>query len=140
MKKLISICLLLFIVVIGNAQVNDKPKLNELNQDQLNLAFKRAKNTATTGIILTSVGTVVASIGMVMAINEGVKWVAGENSDENTVTAGTSAMIVGGITALIGIPVWIVGATKKKNISLELVKFNPTGSAPINGAGLKIRF
>ena len=140
MKKLVSICLLLFIVVIGNAQVNDKPKLNELNQDQLNLAFKRAKNTATTGIILTSVGTVVASIGMVMAINEGVKWVAGENSDENTVTAGTSAMIVGGITALIGIPVWIVGASKKKNIQLELAKFNTPGSASIYGIGLKIRF
>ena len=140
MKKLISICLLLFIVVIGNAQVNDKPKLNELDQDQLNLAFKRAKNTATTGIILTSVGTVVASIGMVMAINEGVKWVAGENSDENTVTAGTSAMIVGGITALIGIPVWIVGASKKKNIQLELAKLNTPGSASIYGIGLKIRF
>jgi hypothetical protein len=40
----------------------------------------------------------------------------------------------------IGIPVWIVGATKKKNITLELVKFNPIGSASINGIGLNIRF
>jgi len=140
MNRLISICLMVFLTVMCNAQENTKPQLNELNQDQLNLAFKRAKTTATTGIILTSVGTVVASIGMVMAINEGVKWTTGENPDENAVSAGTSAMIFGGITALIGIPVWIVGASKKHKIQLELVKFNSPGTASIKGIGLKIRF
>ena len=106
----------------------------------MNLALKRAKKTASTGIVLTFVGTGVATIGMVMAINEGVKWTTGENPDENAVSAGTSAMIFGGITALIGIPVWIVGASKKHKIQLELVKFNSPGTASIKGIGLKIRF
>ena len=140
MKGLISICFMVFLTIMCNAQENTKPKYSELNQDQLNVALKRAKNTATTGIILTSVGAVVASIGMVTAANEGVKWIEGENSDENTVTAGASAMIVGGITTLIGIPVWIVGASKKKNIQIELAKFRTPGSVSINGIGLKIRF
>ena len=140
MNRLISICLMVFLTDMCNAQENSKPKYSELNQDQLNFALKRAKKTATTGIILTFVGTGLATIGMVMAINEGVKWTMGEDTNENTVSAGTSAMIFGGIAALTGIPVWIVGASKKHNIQLELVKFNSPGTASIKGIGLKIRF
>jgi hypothetical protein len=39
-----------------------------------------------------------------------------------------------------GIPVWIVGGSKKKKIELELAKFKSPGSASINGVGIKVRF
>jgi hypothetical protein len=135
MKKLFSIWFLLFFVVTGNAQVNNKTKWSELNQDQLNLALKRSKKTIKTGKILTFVGLGVATIDMV------VVFFAGGFGKSNGNSSYTGSFIEAGIiTMYIGIPVWIVGATKKKNISLELVKFKPTGSASINGAGLKIRF
>jgi|WetSurSiteA1Bulk_404760.scaffolds.fasta_scaffold43474_1 hypothetical protein len=135
MKKLISIWFLLFFVVTGDAQVNKKTKWSELNQDQLNLALKHSIKTIKTGKILTFVGLGVASIDMALAFAGGF----GKSNGNSSQYTG-SLVPAGIITMYVGITVWIVGATKKKNISLELVKFNPTGSASINGAGLKIRF
>jgi hypothetical protein len=138
-KKLISICFLLFFVVTGNAQVNNKPKLNELNQDQLNLALTKSKKTTITGIILTSAGFGAAIIGERIVVDEASKW-PGPNYNENRANTGSAMLIIGGATMCIGIPLWIVGANKKNKIELELVKFNPKGSASINGIGLKVRF
>ena len=136
MKKLISICFLLFFVVIGNAQENKKSKWSELNQDQLNLALKHSLKTIKTGKILTFSGLGLAFIGSALAwSHQG----GGSHSHDNMVSIEDNALLAGGIIMYIGIPVWIVGATQKKNITLELVKFNPTGSASINGVGLKIR-
>jgi hypothetical protein len=134
MKRLISICFLLFFVVIGNAQVNKKPKLNELNQDQLNLALTKSEKTIKTGAILTFAGPVVTAIGGLIAINNG------DILNENTAKTGAYMIIIGGATMVTGITVWIVGASKKHKIELELVKFNPPGTASINGIGFKIRF
>jgi hypothetical protein len=140
MKSLILICLLVFLTVMCNAQENTKPKYSELNQDQLNLALKQARNTTTTGKILTFVGLGVATIGIVTVINEGAKWAMDENPNENKASTGAYVMIFGGIATWIGIPVWIVGAKKKNKIEVELVKFNSPGAASINGIGLKVRF
>ena len=129
MKKLISICFLLFFVAIGNAQVNKKSKWSELNQDQLNLALTHSTKTAKTGKILTLSGLCVATIGIVMALPFSL------GNDDGIIVFGA-----GIISTSIGIPVWIVGGAKKKNITLELAKFNPKGSASINGVGLKIDF
>jgi hypothetical protein len=40
MKKIITICLLVFFTIAGNAQINNKTKIKELNQDQLNIALE----------------------------------------------------------------------------------------------------
>jgi hypothetical protein len=140
MKKLISICFLFLFVVLGNAQENKKPKWSELNQDQLNLALTKSIGTIRTGEILTITGGSVAGIGGLIMIAAGAKWLIDGSDNTNTATTGFGLFIAGGITMYIGIPVWIVGAVRKKNITLELVKFNPRGSASINGIGLKIRF
>ena len=140
MKRLISICLLLFFCSIGNAQVNNKPKLNELNQDQLNLALAKSKKTIKTGKIITFLGLGVTSIGVVMLINEASELVADDNPSGNSASSGLNVAIIGGVTTWIGIPVWIAGSNRKKKIEIELVKFNPKGSVSINGIGLKIRF
>jgi len=49
-------------------------------------------------------------------------------------------MAFGLVSVGLAIPTWIRGSKRKKAIELELVKFNPPGSASINGIGLKIRF
>jgi hypothetical protein len=139
MKRLISICFVLFFVVTGNAQVNNKPKLNELNQDQLNLALTKSKKTKVSGIILTFAGLGVAIIGERIMLDEATKW-PGDDYNKTRDNTGLSMLIIGGATMCIGIPCWIVGANKKEKIEIELVKFNPKGSASINGIGLKIRF
>lgn len=136
MKKLISICFMLFFVVIGNAQENKKSKWSEFNQDQLNLALEHSIKTIKTGKILTFVGLGVASIDMIRVFGGGF----GKKSDVQSPNDLSVVGYAGVITMYIGIPVWIVGATRKKNITLELVKFNPIGSASINGIGLRIRF
>lgn len=140
MKKLISICFLFFFVVIGNAQVNKKPKWNELNQDQLSLALEHSSKNIKTGKILTFSGLGVASFGMVVGMAGVIETWDNPNSHDNTAAVGGIALVAGIITVYVGIPIWIVGATRKKNITLELVKYNPKGSASINGFGLKIRF
>jgi hypothetical protein len=140
MNRLISICFLLFFVVTGNAQVNNKPKLNELTQDQLNLSLTKSKKTIKTGIILTIVGLGVTITGAAIIVNEANKAPTGPVFDENIDLTGYYVTIIGGAIILAGIPVWIVGASKKNKIELELVKFNPKGSASINGIGLKVRF
>jgi hypothetical protein len=136
MKKLISVCFLLIFVVIGNAQENKKPKWSELNQDQLNLALTKSKGNIKTGKILTFVGLGTMMFGDAIFIMEMIL-----TGQENPLaTTGGKIAIVGEISVFAGIPVWIVGSTRKKKITLELVKFNPKGSASINGIGLKIRF
>jgi hypothetical protein len=140
MKKLFTVCLFVTFVVTINAQVNSKPKLNELDKDQLNLALKKSKTTVAVGKVLTFGGAFVGSVGMIMAMAAGVKSLEDGSDNTDQALSGATAMIVGSCATLIGIPVWIVGASKKKKIMLELAKFNPPGSASINGIGLKIRF
>lgn len=140
MKRLISICSLLFFVVLGNAQENNKAKLNEFNQDQLNLALKQSLKTIKTGKILTFVGVGSAAIGFVLTANSARDIITGSDEAENKAVAGEILFFGGCASIAIGVPVWIVGANKKNKVELELVKFNPKGSASINGIGLIIRF
>jgi hypothetical protein len=141
MKKLISICFLLFFVVIGNAQVNNKTSINELNQDQLNLALKHSSKTIKTGKILTFIGAGAVIVGVVIVSTIPIEDIFKlDNSARTKAVTGEILFIGGCVSAVTGIPVWIVGANKKNKIELELVKFNPKGSASINGIGLKIYF
>jgi len=140
MKKLISICFLLFFVVTGNAQLNTKPQLNELNQDQLNHALTKSIKTINTGKILTFTGVGVSCLGLAIVMGTLLGGIETGTLNDNTGQAGAIIMCAGGGISLIGIPVWIVGASKKHKITLDLVKFNPPGSASLNGIGLKIRF
>lgn len=140
MKKLILISLLVSLTVMCNAQEINKPKYSELNQDQLNLALKQASKTVKTGKILTWGGLGVVSIGIGMWIYAGTKSVVDGSDNTNSATMGTFLFFVGGASFYTGIPVWIVGANKKKKITLELAKFNPPGSSSINGIGIKVRF
>ena len=140
MKKLISICFLFAFVVIGNAQVNTKQQLNDLNQDQLNLALAKSKKTIKTGKILTLTGMSVEGLGLSIVLASLIEDINNGTLDYKTGKVGIYIMYVGVGTSLIGIPFWISGASKKHKITLELAKFNSPGSASVNGIGLKMRF
>jgi hypothetical protein len=70
---------------------------------------------------------------------EGFKAIEGD-ANGNTALGGAYVALAGGLTVYTGIPIWIVGESKKKRIELQLAKFKPPGSSSINGVGLKIRF
>jgi hypothetical protein len=140
MKKLFAFCILIFITAILNAQVNTKPKLNELNQDQLNLALKKSQKTITIGKSLTFGGFGVTFVGMMTAIAAGMKSLDDGSDNSGTALTGAYLMLFGSCTFLAGIPVWTVGRDKKKKIELELAKYKTPGTTSINGIGLKIQF
>jgi len=144
MKKLIPICFLAFFVVLGNAQVKNKTNLNELDQDQLNLELTKSLKKIKAAKIWTGVGAGLTITGGVLLIDDANKrhnstgMFGGLPTEE---TEGGIYMLVGGIvTTGLAITTWIRGSNRKKDIELELVKFNPPGTASINGIGLKIRF
>jgi hypothetical protein len=138
MQWLLSI-FLIFFALNGEAQKKSKVDIHEMDQDQLSLALTRSKKTIKTGKILTFVGMGTAAIGTTMLIS-GVAKLPTDDSSGSLTEAGAFVMLFGGIALWTGIPVWIVGASKKRNIELELVKFNQKGSESVNGIGLKIRF
>jgi hypothetical protein len=139
MGKFILTCLLLCFVVTGNAQVSEKPKLNELNQDQLNLVLAKSQKTIKTGKILTFTGLGTASVGVLLLIAEASKVPSG-GANGNTAETGAYVALIGGAVMWIGIPVWIAGGTRKHKIELQLANFKSPGSASVNGIGLKVRF
>jgi hypothetical protein len=79
-------------------------------------------------------------IGVGMIINEGVKWAVDKNPSENKAEAWYWVTLSGGLILWTRIQVWLVGANKKKKNTPELAKFNPPGSASINGIGIKVSF
>jgi hypothetical protein len=120
--------------------VNTKPQLNELSQDQLNLALTKSKTIIKTGKTMTFTGVGISCLGIAIGLGSLMGDIGKGTLDDNTGLGGAIIMCFGGGISLIGIPVWIVGASKKHKITLELAKFNPPGSASINGIGLKMRF
>ena len=137
MKKLISICLLVFLTVLSNAQENNKPKLNELNLDQLNLELTKSLKKIKAAKIWTGVGAGLGITGGLL-LHYGSQQSGWDGMGPSV--SGGFIMAFGLVSVGLAIPTWIRGSKRKKAIELELVKFNPPGSASINGIGLKIRF
>jgi len=144
MKKLISICLLVFLTVLCNAQENNKPKLNELNQDQLNLELTKSLKKIKAAKIWTGVGAGLGITGGIIIYSGTKKYNSEESSGivnfNEGLIFGIPILALGIVTVGLAIPTWIKGSNRKKEIEIELVKFNPPGAASINGVGLKIRF
>ena len=103
----------------ANAQIDSKTNLSELNQDQLKLALE------------TSTGNM--WVGKIMI---------GKNDIGPSHETVSGLYLLGGglLFELVGIPTFLIGSNRKTKIEIELAKFNPKGSASINGIGLKINF
>ena len=140
MKKPISICFLFCFMVIINAQVNTKQKLNELNQDQLYFALRKSQKTINTGKILIYTGAGVEGLGIAIILVDLLVDFDKGTLDNNTGKVGYITMCCGAGISFVGLPICIGGAIRRHKIRLELAKFNPPGSASINGIGFKMRF
>ena len=144
MKKLISICLLVFLTVLCNAQENNKPKLNELNQDQLNLELTKLLKKINAAKIWTGVGAGLGITGGIIIYSGTKKYNSEESSGivnfNEGLIFGIPILALGIVTVGLAIPTWTKASKRKTDIELELVKFNSPGSASINGIGIKVRF
>jgi len=147
MKNLILTITTIFIFNCVNAQWYSNQfgvtNMNELNQPQLELALDQADKTIMTGKVLTFTGIGMAIIGGIVysaGLNEIVESDL-SNMSTNKAMAGALVLTAGcGMTG-IGIPVWVVGDSRKKVIQIHLQKYeegNLQGYIP--GIGLKIRF
>src|SRR4030042_2167107 len=137
MKNLL-ILLLVFIAVHSHAQwytkqfgVND---ISELNKDQLNIAFTKAEKTTKAGIAMTAIGLPVFIVGSVFIYN-GLNEFGELDIEQGVNKLGTGAfmMCAGGLSAGIGIPLWIVGKNRKDIITVHLAKFTGTSYIPSIG-------
>ena len=108
-----------------------------LNLEQLNLYKQKAVTMRNAGVILTSCGVGIIAIGILV----------GENYPSESFSDWTGAVIVvlsamaGIATAVVGIPLWAVGGSRKTKAELSLQKFNivPENSMAL-GFGITIRF
>ena len=137
MRKLISICLFVFLTVLCNAQVNNKTNLNELNQNQLNLELTKSLKKVKAAKIWTGVG---AGLGITGGLLLYYGSQQGGLDGMGPVAIGEFIIAFGIVSVGLAIPTWIKASKRKKEIELEMVKFYPPGTASINGIGLKIRF
>jgi hypothetical protein len=136
MKKLVSICLLVFFAFSVSAQ-----KQSPLNQEQLNLALVKAKNMKGTGAVCTVIGAVATVTGFVMLSNS--KRVYDPLFPNNIWYShvdyeGGGVFLVGIGLLATGIPFWAIGGTKESHIEIALAGLK--GSASINGIGFKVIF
>ena len=102
-------------------------------------AMVKYKNMQKTGTVLTVIGGVALFTGNILY------WKT-YNDHGNTEPVGDNArtyghVMLGGLGLMaVGIPLWAVGKTKERHITIEaqLIKFK--GLASANGIGLRIRF
>jgi hypothetical protein len=142
-KSIIVIVLFLCISVSFldlNAQELQKPprisKYDGLNQDQLNVALTQSLKTKKTGKTLTVIGIGAGTLGGILIATS----FHADTWDKGLSTATTGALFfeAGLLSAGIGVPLWIVGASNKNKIEIKLAKFGPTSYA--NGIGVRITF
>jgi hypothetical protein len=131
MKRIISICFLLFFVLSGNSQTKSPLTFGD--------ALTKNRKMQRAGTVLTVAGGVTLFAGNVMywkMYNES------SNSDPPQDRVDTSVhLMLGGLGLMaIGIPLLTIGKTKERNIKIEARLDNYKGHASIQGIGLKISF
>ena len=110
--------------------------LDSLTEEQLNLGLQRSLSTTKTGKIMTVVGTglFVGGYAVAMSSIAADEWESGVSQAFTGLILMYGGVIAGGV----GVAHWIVGASRKKDIQIALVKFK--GSASINGVGITVYF
>ena len=142
MKKLIIISTILLFCLVANSQWYSSfnvTNINELSEDQLNLALDKSLQTIKAGQITTGVGLGVVLIGGIIYAS-GLNDIVDDYEIDKGVNkgmAGAYLMYGGALAVGVGIPVWISGEVRKNDIEIALVKFKPTSSL---GMGIRIRF
>jgi hypothetical protein len=131
MKKPMLVILLVIIAVSMNAQ----PERSLIFGN----AVAKYKKMETAGIVLTVIGGAALFTGNILYWKTFNDYRNNEPPKDKVNTY--SSIMLGGIGLMaVGIPLWAIGKTKERHITIEarLVKFKDLASA--NGIGIKIRF
>jgi hypothetical protein len=136
MKKISIVLLIVIFTVSVNAQ-----RKSQLTQEQLKVALVKAKTKKRTGAVITICGCALDGVGLILLDRRKVIGTKGRPHQEYNIyekNGGGWCLLAGIATTAVGIPKWITGATKKKNIDNKLATFKVAASP--NGIGLKISF
>ena len=102
--------------------------INDLSEVQLNYALQRAESNVKTGKILTFSGIGAFALGTVIGVTAlddvFLNWDDSYDNYAGRYLAGGMLMLLGMGSTALGIPFWIVGATRKKKIEVSLLRFN----------------
>jgi hypothetical protein len=143
MKKLL-ILLLVFLPFQSNAQWYtrqfDVTDINDLNKEQLNIAFTQSQKIVITGAALTIIGVAEIIVGGVIYHNGKEEYVPHflDFGLNDKMVWGGILIGSGALSTSVGIPIWIVGGNRKYIIKGQLTKFNDTSYIP--SIGIKITF
>jgi hypothetical protein len=137
MKKVILLLFVFSIMLDLTAQ--KQSKLDTLNIDQLNIYKDKAIKLRNAGMIVTFTGVVIIAAGWITSnIMSGI-----DKPDEylEDVIPYILGISVGVPTAIIGIPIWVIGGIKKSKAEVAIMKFDikPENSMAV-GLGITIRF
>jgi hypothetical protein len=165
MKRTIFILLALYLLSVNSSgQWYNKyypgRKISELNQSELQIIYEKADNLRKTGKGIYIGGVVVGGLGLSVVIFAGViDLMALIGNGEGVVPAGVydtcfGFVFVGLGIALVGIPLWITGATRIKEISkmpafripntrasiIPALQYNQVQNKFVPGLSLSFRF
>jgi hypothetical protein len=127
--------ILIFFIVLSEYALNAQSK----NTLIFGNALAKDKKMQTAGTVLTIIGGATLFAGNIMYYKIYDDY---GNTYPPKDKLNTSCYIMTGGVGLmaIGVPLWIIGVTRERKITLEaqLIKLN--GTASINGIGLKLKF
>lgn len=138
---------------MGNIVNSDGTKLSaqeleKMLSSELFTKYEEAKGKYKSGIVLTSVGTGLAVVGFGTAFATRFITETDENFLILDIVAGSGAlMIIGGVVLdAIGIPKWVIGKNRLKNVAKEYNQHNTAQNVSMtvgtthNGFGLALNF
>jgi hypothetical protein len=111
MRRIFAIVIVLVILPLTSKAQNvyTPDKLEQASQKELSLYLDKAQGLKKTGSILTIAGSISALSGLVLA-----------GAGESTFPLGFGMLLAGSGVTLVGIPVWITGASRVKKVSTTI--------------------
>lgn len=129
MKKFFVLVMLGFLAINVHAQWYSRSfgadNINDLSEAQLNYSLQRAQANLKAGKIATFSGIGAFTFGTFIAVSglNGLIF-GGVNNGLNRYAAGSLLMLLGMGSTIVGVPLWIAGASRKKKIEIALLRFD----------------
>ncbi|MCY1720686.1 hypothetical protein OU798_10050 [Prolixibacteraceae bacterium Z1-6] len=149
MKKFMVFLLLGFLTLAVQAQWYSRSygvkSINELTQPQLNYELQRAQSNIKAGKILTYSGVGAFALGTFIAASSLDNGWWRDDNDFDKYVAGSMLMLLGMGATAVGVPFWIVGASREKKVEIALLRFDSSVFTGLRqpeqmGLSLKINF
>lgn len=135
------VILILLLCIVSSSIIAQKVNLDTLTVDELNLYTHKAVKLRNAGMILTFSGVSIVAAGYITS----VIWSNTTSLEGWDVFMTLIPFAIGGVigipTAIIGIPLWLIGGSKNAKAEIALKKFNivPENSMAL-GLGITFRF